>query len=198
MAEASALATEIKNLPQQQAIKSSELDRLKSGIEMELLEAEGRRELVITAPQDGVISTVIAEVGQTLSVDTPLAILLPADYQLEAHLFLPTRAYGFIHEDMQAQLRYAAYPYQKFGLYLGKVRELSKSTLSAEELKLAKLVSPEPHYRIVVTLDQQHVRAYGKNVPLQEGMLVEADILIDTRKLYEWVLEPLYSVTGKL
>jgi membrane fusion protein len=29
-------------------------------------------------------------------------------------------------------------------------------------------------------------------------MDIEVDILIDTRKLYEWVLEPVYSVTGKL
>jgi len=30
------------------------------------------------------------------------------------------------------------------------------------------------------------------------GMLLDADILQDTRRLYEWVLEPLYSLTGKL
>lgn len=196
--EASALETEMRNLPQQQANKSSELDRLKSGIEMEILETEGKRELVITAPQDGVISTVLAESGQTLATDTPLAVLLPIDYKLQAHLYLPTRAYGFINEGMPAQLRYQAYPYQKFGLYAGKVTELSKSALSTEELKLAGLMSPEPHYRIIVSLDQQHVRAYGRLVSLQEGMVVEADILVDTRKLYEWILEPLYSVTGKL
>ncbi|MFL4114118.1 hypothetical protein, partial [Pseudomonas aeruginosa] len=34
--------------------------------------------------------------------------------------------------------------------------------------------------------------------PLQSGMLLDADILQDTRRLYEWVLEPLYSLTGKL
>jgi len=29
-------------------------------------------------------------------------------------------------------------------------------------------------------------------------MLVDADILGEHRKLYEWVLEPLYSLTGRL
>jgi membrane fusion protein len=28
-------------------------------------------------------------------------------------------------------------------------------------------------------------------------MAVEADVLLDTRRLYEWVLEPLYSLRGK-
>ncbi|MDN7919179.1 hypothetical protein QZM99_13895 [Burkholderia gladioli] len=39
--------------------------------------------------------------------------------------------------------------------------------------------------------------AYGKPRPLQAGMTVQADILQERRRLYEWVLEPLYSVTGK-
>jgi len=43
-----------------------------------------------------------------------------------------------------------------------------------------------------------YVMAYGKRVTLQDGMELEVDILIDTRRLYEWVLEPVYSVTGKL
>jgi auxiliary transport protein, membrane fusion protein len=29
-------------------------------------------------------------------------------------------------------------------------------------------------------------------------MVVEADILHERKKLYEWVLDPLYSITGKL
>ncbi|MEI0692988.1 HlyD family secretion protein, partial [Pseudomonas aeruginosa] len=44
----------------------------------------------------------------------------------------------------------------------------------------------------------QAVTAYGQPRPLQSGMLLNADILQDTRRLYEWVLEPLYSLTGKL
>lgn len=39
---------------------------------------------------------------------------------------------------------------------------------------------------------------YGERKPLQSGMVLEADILHDRRQLYEWVLEPLYSVAGRL
>ena len=34
--------------------------------------------------------------------------------------------------------------------------------------------------------------------PLQTGMLLDADIMLERRRLYEWVLEPLISLTGKL
>ena len=56
----------------------------------------------------------------------------------------------------------------------------------------------ESLYRITVDIAAQTINAYGKPQPLQVGMLLEADMLQDTRRLYEWVLEPLYSLTGKL
>jgi len=39
---------------------------------------------------------------------------------------------------------------------------------------------------------------YGKPVALQPGMQLEADVLIENRKLIEWVLDPLYTLTGKI
>jgi len=54
----------------------------------------------------------------------------------------------------------------------------------------------EPHYRVLVELDRQTVTAYGRPEQLRPGMALSADVLGDRRKLYEWVLEPLYSLPG--
>ena len=56
----------------------------------------------------------------------------------------------------------------------------------------------EPLYLISVALESQSITAYGVDQPLQAGMLLEADVLQERRRLYEWVLEPLLSITGKL
>jgi membrane fusion protein len=56
----------------------------------------------------------------------------------------------------------------------------------------------EPMYRVTVDLAAQAIPVYGKPQPLQAGMQLDADLLQDTRPLYEWVLDPLYSLTGKL
>ena len=53
-------------------------------------------------------------------------------------------------------------------------------------------------YRIVVALAQQHVTVYGQSVILQSGMQLDADIVLERRRLVEWLLNPLYSLTGKL
>ena len=124
--------------------------------------------------------------------------LLPNNAKLQANLYLPSRAYGIVLKDMEVLLRYPAYPYQKFGQYAGRVSEIGRTALVGDELRAVGQVNNEPFYRVTVLLDSQWVMAYGKPIVLQDGLQVEADILIDTRKLYEWVLEPLYSVTGKL
>jgi membrane fusion protein len=53
-------------------------------------------------------------------------------------------------------------------------------------------------YRITVRLSKQEIKTYGRPQALQAGMLLDADILQETRSLYEWVLEPLFSLSGKL
>ncbi len=58
------------------------------------------------------------------------------------------------------------------------------------------LPGAEPVYRIVVTLDRQTIRTYGNEHALRAGMVFEADILQDRRRLIEWWLEPLFGVTG--
>ena len=82
---------------------------------------------------------------------------------------------------------------------------VSKTALASHELSGMNLLpgalpgaGAEPMYRVTVALASQHVNAYGKAQPLQSGMLLEADVMQDKRRLYEWVLEPLYSLSGRL
>ena len=58
-------------------------------------------------------------------------------------------------------------------------------------------VASDALYRVTVTLAAQTARAYGEIAPLQPGMQLQADVLIETRRLYEWILDPLYSLTGR-
>ena len=76
---------------------------------------------------------------------------------------------------------------------------VSKTALPSTEISgLPNIGGGESLYRIRVALARQQISAYGKAQSLQAGMLLEADVLQEKRRLYEWVLEPLYSLTGKL
>jgi membrane fusion protein len=180
------------------------IQRSLSSVQQELIESEAKRTLIITAPQEGVATAILVEPGQTVDSSRSLMSIVPANSRLQAELYAPSKAIGFVRTGDPVMVRYQAYPYQKFGQHRGNVLSISKATMSAAELASMTGSVPglglsgEQIYRIRVDVEAQSVLAYGKPRPLQTGMLVEADILHETRRLYEWVLEPLYSLTGKL
>ncbi|AXI04681.1 HlyD family secretion protein [Aquirhabdus parva] len=182
----------------------AQIDRTLASTSQELTESEAKRRLVITASESGIATTVTAEVGQTVDNNRPLVSIVPRGSILQAQLYVPSKAIGFIKPGDSVLLRYQAYPYQKFGHAKGVVISVSKTALPSSEITNMSIPingttqNSEPLYRITVKLNQQTVQAYGKAQSLQAGMLLDADILQEKRHLYEWVLEPLYSLTGKL
>jgi len=101
------------------------------------------------------------------------------------------------------QLRYAAFPYQKFGLQQGAVLGISQSPLAPNQLppSLAHLAladgAREALYRFTVSLAEQSIDAYGARQPLKAGMVVEADVIQDRRRIVEWILEPVIAVARR-
>jgi membrane fusion protein len=193
------LAGELQDLPVKAQAEIADIDRKLAAAEQELAQAEARREIVVTAPQDGIVTALLVEEGGHANVSAPLFSIVPVGANLEAQLYGPSRAIGFVHPGQRVLLRYQAYPYQKFGHYAGVVVSISRSAVSPGELnsQLTGITGNEPVYRITVKLMKQTVHAYGHDINLQAGMQLEADIALERRHLYEWVLDPLYSVTRR-
>lgn len=202
-----ALENELRDLPLKAQTEIATIERNISMLGQELVQAEARREIVVPAPQDGTVTAIQAALGGHANVTLPLLSIVPSDATLEAHLYSPSRAVGFVRPGQRVLVRYQAYPYQKFGHHEGVVASVSRSAVSPGELppQLAGVSSlygaganaNEPVYRITVSLASQTVTAYGKPVPLQPGMQLEADVALENRRLFEWVLDPLYTITGK-
>lgn len=159
------------------------------------LEAKSRAQAVIKAPVSGTVSALLAQDGQNLQAGQQLLSIVPGSGGLQAQLLVPSRAIGFIEPGDVVMLRYQAYPYQKFGHYRGRVVTVSRSALSAAEVGAG---FQEPYYRVLVALDRQTVRAYGKYEALKPGLLLEADIIGERRALWEWLVEPVFSISGRL
>ena len=198
--ELSAQQTELAGLALKHQTQIAQIERLLSSTGQELTESEAKRRLVIAAPAAGIATAVIAEVGQAVDGSRPLVSLVPSGAHLRADLYAPSRAIGFVKPGDKVLIRYQAYPYQKFGHQEGRVAAVARTALPTSELN-ALGNGPgnnEPLYRISVELAAQQVVAYGRPQSLQAGMLLDADVLQEKRRLYEWVLEPLYSLSGKL
>ena len=52
----------------------------------------------------------------------------------------------------------------------------------------------EAVYRVTVALDGQAVTAYGDKVPLQPGMTLQANIVLERQSFLSWLLQPLNAV----
>jgi membrane fusion protein len=131
-----------------------------------------------------------------------LASLVPADAKLQAHLYAPSSAVGFLRPEQPVLLRYDAFPYQKFGSQHGRIEQVSLAPLSDAELAaqstLAARGAQGPMYRIAVTLARQDIAAGAEVRPLVPGMQLEADVPIERRRLVEWLFAPVLGVADRI
>jgi membrane fusion protein len=185
--------------------RSDEIDTLRSKIletNEKLANSEAHRLIEVRAPEDGVVTAIVAHPGQTVGTGSPMLKIVPRQAPMQAELLAPSSAVGFIYEGGRVLLRYSAFPYQKFGQYWGTVVSVSRAAMNTEEVKnLLAGAAPGkqtgPFYRVIVQPDSQKVSIYGEEHNLPAGMQVQAYALLDTRRLYEWMLEPLYDI-GRL
>ena len=187
---------QLAQLPLDATTRRNDTERQLAALGQVEAQNEMQRATLLNAPCAGVISTVLSKPGQMISAAQPVASLVPEGSLLQAQLLVPSRAIGFIEQGSRVVLRYQAFPYQKFGQQYGRVADISRSALSPSELETLvgqKPASNEPLYRVQVALDHQSVLAYGKAEPLKPGMAVDADVLMERRRLIEWVFEPLYG-----
>jgi len=134
-----------------------------------------------------------ARAGEQAEPGSPLAMILPADAELIAEVYLPSRAAGFVDEGQTVKLMYDAFPYQKFGLAGGQIIGVSPVALRPDEIGVATN-SPELLYKVKIQLAEQKVSAFGKAHSLGAGMELSADIVLEERRVVDWLLEPLRSI----
>jgi membrane fusion protein len=164
--------------------------------EQQKTELLAREEVLLTAPVAGRVTNLMVSRGQQVQGAQVLMQLLPESGFLYAQLLVPTRAFGFIQPGQTTWLRFDAFPYQRFGLYQGEVSQLSKAVLMAQDPDSPVQIQ-EPVYQVQVKLHQQFIEAYGEQMPLQAGMLLSADIVLEQRSVLSWLLEPLISLRGR-
>ena len=110
---------------------------------------------------------------------------------------MPSRAIGLIEKGQEAKIQYDAFPYQRFGIFSGYVTSVSETILTPADLP-TPIPLQEAFYLVKVQLDSQTVSVKGSDVPLKAGMVLKADITLENRTLIEWVLDPIFSISGKL
>jgi membrane fusion protein len=189
----------------------TQLDRAIASLAEEATETDSRNGLTLTAPQAGRLSAITLGLGQSVQAGQTLLSLLPLAQpgggsnpaELQAQLFAPSRTAGFVRPGQEVWLRYSAFPYQKFGMARGEVIAVSRSPIAPQDLPngqaqalVAAAQANEPMYRVTVRLPTQSVMTYGRRTALSAGMSLDADVRQDSRRVWEWLLEPALAVAA--
>jgi membrane fusion protein len=191
-------------------VQLAQLDRQQSALDQESIEVNARSEVTLLAPRRGAISSLSLHAGQNVQAGQTLVTLVPrtslgTPSPLEAHLYAPSRTVGFVEPGQSVWLRYAAYPYQKFGMAHARIVSVSRTPINPQDLPaghaqpmLQAARSHEPLYRITATLASQVIQTYGADHNLRPGMALDADVIQDRRAVWEWLLDPLLATASRL
>jgi membrane fusion protein len=195
-AELAALTTARTTLQFDTANRLAEADAALLALHETEIDTAAAADFAVRAPVGGRIASLQRHVGETATPAQPVLTIIPESSPLVARLLIPTRAIGFVAPGQAIRLRYDAFPYQHFGTHAGQLRSVASSVLFHGD-SFGPLPIVQPAYPATATLAAQAVDANGRTLPLQSGMLLQADILLEQRSILAWLVEPLLGLRGR-
>lgn len=177
--------------------KLAALAREAAGLTQGARESLARRAYDVTAASDATVERVVALSGQTVAVGAPLLQLQTGPRTLMADIYVPSRSAGFLREGQSVRLAVEAFPMERFGHVAATVTEVGRSVIAPGDAGLPGTVR-EPVFRVRAALATPSIAAYGESWPLRTGLAAQADIALDSRPLYLWLIEPILRLRGRL
>jgi HlyD family secretion protein len=180
-------------------------ERVESTTQYERLAQEWEKQahrntlLELRAPQDGVIKDLATHTeGAVLQPGTVLMTIVPANEPLRAEVWVSNRDRGFIQEGQTVRLKVSPYPFQKYGMIEGVVKNVSADATDASGRNPPQAGQEGAngegqqayHFRTLVELKQQVLDSDGFRHRLMPGMQVDAEIALGQRTVLEYLLSP--------
>ncbi|WP_336366534.1 HlyD family secretion protein [Marinobacter sp. C2H3] len=193
------LNDELESLRSKGLIEINELQELKLQLTDQLNALQAKAVTLVKAPVDGYVSVAPPPPGQLVHPNDLVTIIRSRRNQLEARVFVPTDAIGFIDVGQRVNLRFDAFPYQRFGSGAGHVVAIERSALDAKDLDAPISNSQQrAFYPVTIALDDTLTTTQGVPIRLRPDQTLQADIVLDRLRIHEWLLDPLYRLRGRL
>lgn len=171
----------------------SNIDASLAAVERERLTVSSSMAFAVTSPIAGRVTAIQAGVGQTVQPGVVMLTIVPDDAEVQAELYAPSRAIGFVKPGQTVSLLVDAFPYQKFGSVGAKVSGVSATMIDPREAYTPFKIE-EPVFKVRVRIDQPVGQRLLK---LQPGMTLSASIVLERRSFLDWLLSPLSAVTQR-
>ena len=150
----------------------------------------------VIAPIDGIATALNVKVNQEIKKGEVLFTIYPERPRYEATLFIPSRLYGDLRVGQEIIIKYSSFPFRKYGIYHGTIKELPK--IITHPLDNNSLISiSEPFYRAKIDIKEQNIRYQKKVFNLTSGLTFNADIVFAREPLIEAIISPLFEFLEK-
>ena len=160
---------------------------------------QGLQEL--KAPQDSVVKDLATHTaGTVVQPGTVLLTLVPKEETLRAEVWVSNEDIGFVRPGQPVKLKFAAFPFQKYGMVDGTVEHVSADAADTTTGNGTTPNTPATNktpalvYKALVVLKAMHLELGDapdtRRFALSAGMQTNAEIRLGTRTVMEYLLSP--------
>lgn len=177
-------------------VERGEAQRAFDQLSQELAKQTHRKELLeLKATQDSVVKELATHsIGTVVQPGTVLLTLVPRDETLRAEVWLTNEDIGFVKQGQTVRLKFAAFPFQKYGMVQGTVEHIGADAVEGGQNGGAEArpgTTPPSTFKALVALKTASLEVDGVRFPLSAGMQANAEILLGTRTVLEYLLSPM-------
>lgn len=168
----------------------------------QLVESNANSNIIIKATTDGKIESLAVTKGQMVENGSSLAQIKPTgDIEYYLILWLPNNTIPYVKPGDTINIRYDAFPADKFGQFPGKV--LSTSSVPASRQEMAEYTNVNNGtnqqelalYKAIIKIKDKTFSYNGKTLTLSNGLKAQAVVFLEERPLYMWMFTPFYKMT---
>lgn len=146
--------------------------------------------LLIVAPVSGIVTDVTStQPGDKVQANMPLGGIAPAGAKAVVKIEIAEHDRAFLREGQTVKLKFAAFPYQRYGVIHGTLEYISPATKPSAATK-------QPVYEGRVALERDHYTVADTKVPLRYGMTASAEVVVRERRLIDLALDPFREIGG--
>ncbi len=126
---------------------------------------------------------------------TVLLTLVPQDEILRAEVWVTNEDIGFVRPGQIVKLKLAAFPFQKYGMAEGVVEHVSADAADSNANNSAPTTDKSGKatplvYKALVAIKAMTLEMSGERYKLSAGIQTNAEILLGTRTVAEYLLSP--------
>lgn len=167
----------------------------------QLVETNADGNAVIKATTEGKIESLAVTKGQMVDKGSSLAQIKPignVEYYLV--LWLPNNTIPYVKIGDTINIRYDAFPADKFGQFPGKVLSISSVPASRQEMSEYTNANVGVNqqelalYKTIVKIKDKAFKYNGKDLHLSNGLKAQAIVFLEERPLYMWMFTPFYKI----